>query len=111
VNDIGRLRKCVRSNVFRAGQIRNRPRHLHDPVVGARAEVHSVIAIFNISFVASVERAEFLLFLRPDARVASDLGLVRETFLLPLARGDDTRADSAEVSPVLVRRKISRNFT
>jgi hypothetical protein len=45
---LDRLGNVVAGNVFRAGQIGNRPRHLQNPVVGAGAQIQFAIAFFSI---------------------------------------------------------------
>ena len=80
-------------NVFRARQIGNRPRHFHDPVVSPRAEIQFRHRHLQQLLRRVVERAEFLQLLRPEARVAGDFRFVRETLLLPPARGHDASTD------------------
>jgi hypothetical protein len=80
-------------NVFRARQIRNRPRHLHDPVIRPRAEIQFRHRHLQQFLRAVVQRTKFLQLLRPHPRIARYFWLEREPGLLALARGDDAPAN------------------
>jgi len=80
-------------NVFRTGQVGNRPRHFQNPVVSSRAEIQFRHRHLQHLLRRVVERAECFQLLWPDARVAGDFWFVRETGLLNFSGGNDACAD------------------